>query len=245
MPAKPKSGWNTARNWVVGLTGVLLVVPALINAGADIYVAYNKLPRTETEKANVELFEKYFGKEPVARLPLPIKDGAVTYEVKFSVYDGGDVFVEYGEMTQWFPFPKRNANATAGLSPIPSAVAQDLSQLYGPYRQFDSIEGVMLIRTRHYASGATEQQIIDMRSGQIVNYNVTPPPVAAPPVEDLPPAAPFAGIDLEQRQGPAPSTGMATSCQSAAGPCLLFQPMASGAPCYCMTPTGPAYGQTR
>ncbi|WPC05472.1 hypothetical protein SBP02_01580 [Pseudomonas benzenivorans] len=246
MPATPKTNWSKARNWVVGLTGVLLVVPALINAGADIYVAYNQLPRTESERVNVELFKKYFGKEPVARLPLPIKDGPATYEVRFSVYDGGDVFVEYGEMTQWFPFPKREVERHSSLSLIPSAQAADLTHLYGPYQQFDHIDGVTLVRNRSYASGAHEQQIIDMRTGQIIDYDVAPAPTLPPPSppEGLPPVAPFAGIDLLQQQGPTPSADPATSCRSTAGPCLLLQPMASGLPCYCMTPLGPAYGQS-
>jgi len=245
MPVKPKTGWNKATQWIAGLTGVLLVIPALINSASDIYVAYNKLPRNEAERANVELFKKYFGKEPVAKIPLPIKNGPATYEVKFSVYEGGDVFVEYGEMTQWLPFPKQVSEPTAGLSLIPSAYAGDLSQLYGPYQQSDRADGVLLIRQRHYASGATEQQVIDMRTGQIVDNNITKAPVP-PPSETPAQVAPFAGIDLnEQRQLPSSSAASATSCSSPAGTCLLYQPMQSGLPCYCLTPTGPAYGQAQ
>ena len=69
-PDKDRSWANVVRSNVLAATGVLLVVPALLNAGYDIYAAAMKLPRTETERTNDALFRKYFNKPPVAVMPV-------------------------------------------------------------------------------------------------------------------------------------------------------------------------------
>ncbi len=61
--ARP-TDFDRARAWIAGLTGVLVVVPALINAGIDIYAAFAKLPKTEAERATVELFKKEHAVDP-------------------------------------------------------------------------------------------------------------------------------------------------------------------------------------
>lgn len=244
----PTSGWGKVTSWIVGLTGVLVVIPSLINAGIDIYKALRNIPRTKTEKANVELFQKYFGKKPLATWPpLPVKQGAAVYEVKFSVWEEGDVFVEYGGMTQWFPFPRPS---TAKLTLVSDAYAQDYSQLYGEYQQSDAIQGSFLIRNRQYANGADEQQVIDMRTGQIIKHTVSPQTNSSlqkSSQQNAPFAgkhiAPFAGIDLDAPkvvdQGAAP---IATRCITPLGECVMVQPIPLGAQCYCQTPNGPIIG---
>src|SRR5215831_7175778 len=52
--------------------------------------------RSESERINVELFKKYFNKQPVTVLPVPIKRSNGTVDVRFSIYDEGDVYVEIG-----------------------------------------------------------------------------------------------------------------------------------------------------
>ncbi len=239
---KSKSVWKKIKGCVVGLTGVLVVVPALINSGIDIYNTWKKIPRTEAERTNVELFKKYFGKSPKVTLPpTAIKHGQATYEVKLSIYDEGDIFVEYGKQTQWLPFPKPAPTTAATFSLMGTAHAQDLSVLYGPYRQKDSFKGYFLIRNRWYKSGATEQQVIDTRTGEIVSIDVTPPPSHRGSSQSI---APFAGIDLNAPQYDNQGVEqLAHNCISQAGVCQLFYPTLRGAQCYCMTAFGPAFGQ--
>ena len=117
--------WLKAKDWIVGLTAVLVVLPALINAGIDVYKAALNIPKTDAEQVNIELFKKYFNKPPVAAFRVPIKYSLGTAEAKFSIYEEGDVFVEYGSSSQWLlhfqnrlqkelrtflSFPKRSLN---------------------------------------------------------------------------------------------------------------------------------------
>lgn len=251
MPAKSQSPWDSAKKWIIGATGVLLVIPALVNAGIDVYKAWLNLPRTDSEKANVELFRKYVGKPPTATQPMQIKRDGVIYEVKFSIFDEGDIYVEYGKLTQWFPFPKASPTTISRLSPISSAYAQDLTKIYGPYQQQDKADGSNLQRQRSYANGAVEQMTIDMRTGQITKYSATPPVVTTPPpsTQQSNVIAPFAQIDLDKARlqtapAPAPTTPVvnATTCVIPKGSCILLQQTPRGTSCNCSTPYGAVPG---
>jgi hypothetical protein len=195
------------KGWIVGATGVLVVLPALINAGYDIYAAAVKLPKTEAEIANEELFRKYFNKQPVAAFPIPVKQNNGTVEVRFSIYDEGDVFVEFGRMTQWFRFPASKPNGSLPPSAlsmfISSAHAQPAiqTQAAGTYVQSDTMDGRLLVRERRYANGVREKTLLEPRSGTILQQSVMREPVgsgvpkpterAAPKTLQIPP------IDLD------------------------------------------------
>lgn len=241
--------WSKLTNWLVGLTSVLVVIPALINAGIDIYGAWNKIPRTESEKANLRLFQKYFGKQPIAAYPLPVKQGSAIQQVKFSIFEEGDVFVEYGSFTQWFPFPTQpEKRDSEGLAIISDAIAQDYSQAYGPYQQSDSLQGGNLLRQRAYQNGVNERQVIDTRTGRIVEQEITPPSGAIKPNDHSAGVAPFAGIDLDNpqlQQNAYSIPNKAKICITPAGSCYMVQPVTQGSPCFCTTPFGPMQGVSR
>ena len=80
------SPWLKTRNWIVGLTAVVVVLPSLINGGIDVYKALLSIPKTNAERANSELFKKYFNKSPVTVFPVPIKYSVGIVEAKFSIY---------------------------------------------------------------------------------------------------------------------------------------------------------------
>lgn len=103
-PEKP-TPFSHMKGWLTGLVGVLVVLPSLINAGLDVYSSLLKLPKTEAERVNEKLFRENFGKQPVATVPVPIKQNNGIVEVRFQIYEKGDVFVEFGSFSQWFPFP--------------------------------------------------------------------------------------------------------------------------------------------
>ncbi len=196
MTTHDGDGWSKITKAIVGLTGLLVVVPSLISSAIGIYDSVKKVPRNETERINVALFQKYFGKEPLSKIPpVNIKRNGENYQVQFDVYDEGDVFVKYGGRTQWFAFPGGSLpdNAASDFL-IMNANAGNMYQpeIFSPYQQQDRIEGGNLYRTRLYESGAQELQIIDMRSGIVLKRLITQPspPSGLPNAESPPPSPP-------------------------------------------------------
>lgn len=176
-PAAPEQATPFARLkvWITGLIGVLVVLPSLINAGLDVYSSLLKLPKTEAERINEKLFREYFGKQPVATVPVPIKQNNGMVEVRFAIYDKGDVFVEFGNFSQWFPFPNPDDSTKkpVGFSLMSSAFAEIQAptspQGMGRYQQTDQMQGEALRREKIYENGVIESQVIDTRSGDILD----------------------------------------------------------------------------
>ncbi len=176
------TGWSRIRNWIVGLTAVVVVLPALINGGIDVYKSVMNIPRTDAERINSELFEKHFNKPPVAVLPVSVKTDLGAVDMRLSIYGEGDIYVEYGSHTRWFPSPVQK---TASRSLISSAYAQvSISQgKTGEYRQVDTLVGNKIQRERYYSDGTKETYLIDRNTGAILNKTVvreSGPSAAAP-----------------------------------------------------------------
>lgn len=206
-PAEPVSYFTHLKLWVTGLLGVLVVLPSLINAGLDVYSSLLKLPKTEAERINEKLFREYFGKQPVATVPVPIKQNNGIVEVRFAIYDKGDVFVEFGSFSQWFPFPagQGEAKKPVSFSLMSSAYAQAPTsaspQGVGQYKQTDKIHGGALVREKIYENGVIENQVIDTRSGDILDSSArqTAQTLPALPASGAALAVPkVAPIDLDQ-----------------------------------------------
>jgi hypothetical protein len=171
--ASPKSN---LRALVARATGVLLVIPALINAGYDVYAAALKLPRTDAEKVNTEMFRKYFNKAPLATLPVPVKSSIGTVDARFAIYEEGEIYVEFGKLSQWFPFPHTDHPKRVEFSLFPSAFAQGFARVDLPGQgaiasQREAIRGGVLDRSRIYVDGTTEQRKIDLRSGSTLSVD--------------------------------------------------------------------------
>jgi hypothetical protein len=225
--------------WIAGLTSALVILPALINSGHDVYVSLRDLPRSDTERTNQELFRKYFNKQAVISLPLPIKHSLGTAEASISIYEEGDVLVEYGKRTQWFPFPMPK-EASSGFF-IGNAFAQENSASHGigPYRQTERMDGRILVRERSYDNGAVQQQRIDMRTGEISNRTTS----SAGAARTARQVAPIGVIDLEAKSSG--GSAQATQCSSQAGTCTLVRPAAKGAGCFCLTTHGSVAGRAQ
>ncbi len=170
--AAPTGVLGTARLRIIALTGVLVVVPALLNAGYDVYATVAQLPRSANERDNLDLFRKYFGKAPLVVNALPIRSTLGVKDVRFSVYEEGDVHVEFGDGSQWFKFAKVPPKASGLLSLFPSANAQTVppatAAAQSARRQIEHIEGGRLIRVRELPTGRAEEIHYDLRTGQIV-----------------------------------------------------------------------------
>ncbi|WGG53122.1 hypothetical protein [Rugamonas sp. DEMB1] len=266
----PASGFDRIRGWVIGLTGVLVVLPALLNGGLDIYAALAKLPKTESERLNVELFKKYFNKQPVAAFPVPIRRTDGTVEVRFSVFDEGDIFVEFGKFTQWFPFPK-NETAGVGLSFLGLAHAEQTSKMrgLGQYKQQEAYDASgNVVRERQWENGVREWQRLNPRTGDILEKKVTRVPAtgAAKPADEPSAGAnagasevnkratlsQFAPIDLEallNAPRPVPNTAKAakqgSSCVTPSGSCGLLYPLPPDSACSCENAYGSVAGRSK
>jgi len=207
-PTLPPLKFERAKKWIAGLTGVIVVLPALVNGGVDVYTSIRNLPTTESERHNVELFQKYFNKEPVFSFPIPVKRNDATLEANFSVYEEGDVFVEYGRFTQWFPFPNA-AMKTTSISPITIAHAADDAAVTqglrgsGAFRESNSrLGGDLVLRERVYQNGVTERQTINARTGVIIQSSNIPTPPGTTQVKKPSPGhamkSRFETIDLDK-----------------------------------------------
>jgi len=231
------SNWNKSVNWITGLTSVLLVIPALIYSGIGIYDVLQDIPQTESEKLNKSLYQKYFGKQPLQVIPIPIKKDSATYQVQFSIYNEGDIFIEYGDMTQWFPFPTIIAQSNFSFSPISIAYASDnMAHPTGKFTLSDELDGAILIRSKIYESGAKVQQSINIRTGKIIDSKL----IKVGDIEDteIESVAPFAVIDLNEINSKQKKFSKAKNCITFNGKCTLLQNIPKGELCYCVIPSG-------
>ena len=177
--------WIKIRNWIVGLTAVLVVLPSLIIAGIDIYKSLLNVPRTQSERINAELFKKYFNRTPLITVPVPINNKIGKIDMKLSIYEAGDIFAEYGDYSQWFPFPLQKS---ASLSIISTAYAQSPppTQRAGEYTQVDKLKGNKIERERYYSDGIKETYTININTGQILNKTITPDTPQPSSISNLP-----------------------------------------------------------
>ncbi|MDP1992327.1 MAG: hypothetical protein Q8K00_15060 [Syntrophales bacterium] len=166
--------WSKIKGWIVGITAILVVIPALINAGLDVYNSGMNIPKTQKERTNSDMFKKYFNKHALATVPVPIKTAQGTVDMRLSIYDAGDIFVEYGNDSQWFPFPLQQRMAVVQF--ISSAYAGQPSpppKGTGQYTQSDKLVGNTIERTRSYGDGTKEVYTININTGEILNQKKT------------------------------------------------------------------------
>lgn len=240
-PIEAKSQFEVVKSWIVGLTGVFLVIPALVNGGIDIYSSWQKLPKTKAEQLNEVLFKKYFKKQPVAAFPVPIKQSNGTVEVKFSVYDEGDVYVEFGDFYQWFPFPGTDKKTVASFLIVDTAIAQEQPQLrgFGRFQQSEQFTGANISRERLYENGVIERSTLNPKTGAILESSTSktlPPDISPPPSE----VSRFAPIDLDaaHTSNSQQSDRVASICITQVGTCQMISAIPIGSHCVCYNAMG-------
>jgi hypothetical protein len=177
---------KTTRGIITGLVAVLVVLPSLFNAFIDVYISFFNIPKSINEHNNQQLFQEHFQEKPINSGMNIIKTASGNLSMKISIYRNGDIFVEYGDYSQWFPYrpPKDNKpKSTSWL--ISNAFAEDAPTLLSPcevarqgvqsnmsattsYLLRDLRQGEYLIRERTYADGCKETLSINTSTGQIV-----------------------------------------------------------------------------
>jgi hypothetical protein len=152
--------------WIAGITAVLIVIPALINAGSDIYASILKIPRSDTERANKALFEKHFGKAPLFHGDVPVKTEIGLVNMVLEVHEGGDIFVRYGKHSQWFPCPLviQEKSSLFGNNAYAEYLAMQQTNPNANY-QYDTMLGSKIQRELYFQDGTKETYLIDLRTG--------------------------------------------------------------------------------
>jgi hypothetical protein len=119
---------ETVTGKIVGATAIIAASTGLINGGMDLYKSILKIPDNSYDRINAELFSKHFNKTPIVSQPVQIKSSSLSIDMLLQVYDGGDVFVRYGDFQQWLPFKKPKIAAFSIFSTAFAQTPEDLAQ---------------------------------------------------------------------------------------------------------------------
>ncbi len=166
-----KEWLKTTRGIIMSITAVIVVLPALINAFYDVYETALQIPEGIKERHNKALFEKHFQESPIFTKPMVINTGPAEMEMNIDIYENGDIFVRYGEYSQWFPI-NPDEIAFAG-SFFRSTYAQAAIRPEGNYKQLEWTEGKNIVQRRRYENGVIETIKFNRNTGKIVERTVT------------------------------------------------------------------------
>ena len=173
--------------------------PLLINAGADIIAEIRKLPKSESEKVNVVLFKRHFGKDPLHRGEIPIKTKLGTVNMELEVHNGGDIFVRYGDRSQWFHSPMTKVASAPSIIGAAHAEPRRI-RLAGTFKQFDSRKKGSILRHRYYSTGRTETYVINPATGQWSKSTSPAVQHRPPPPKPAVPTFTYPAIDLTKKK---------------------------------------------
>jgi len=168
------SGW---KNTALAFVALLVVIPSIINAIGDIWASFENLPNGVKETINAELFKKHFQEDPESSKQIEIKSEIATLAMSVDIYKNGDIFVDYGQYTQWLPFEyQQTANFSFDL--IKSANAWSIKhKTYNIQQQVEAetqsvrhkpISNGEVERIRTLSDGSVEKQIININTGKVV-----------------------------------------------------------------------------
>lgn len=170
-------------NWkstVAALVALLILVPSVINGINDIWVAWRNLPIGDKEKINSQLFKKHWKESPIHTKQIIIEGKNGKEPITVDVYENGDILVDYGRLTQWFPYSSLVAKedfhlvnkAYAGFfnkitRSIKSPIAKSIKNVINTDKTVE--------RTRSFEDGSKEVQIININTGEIISSkNIEP-----------------------------------------------------------------------
>ncbi len=187
---KPKTMLAKLENWkmmLIAFVALLVVVPSLVNAIADIAAAYSGRFRNP----NARMWEKHFSHQPIHSTAIPVQSAAVTYELGIDVYADGDILVQYGKWTKWLPFVQAQQGQAGSpiLSLVSTAYAgwSDFRDIVtkGKYVQQTAVKKKTVTRERTYADGHKEILTIDLKTGEVLDRKVILKPLTPEQVRQI------------------------------------------------------------
>jgi hypothetical protein len=158
--------WTRTKAWIAGLTGVLIGVPALVNAGWDVLVAVRNLPRTAEEREQQDLYKRYFNEQPLGTYEIPVKTASAVLTYRLRIYSE-HIFSQFGDRALWFPIAAPTLKSTAWF---PSAHAQESTgpSPTGAYVIQNRYEKGVLVIEQLYADGTVSRLKLDPNTGRIL-----------------------------------------------------------------------------
>lgn len=164
---------------ITALLGLLVVLPSVINAITDIYVAWQGLPIGNQEKINSRLFQAHFKENPINSQQLMVKGQTGASAMTLDVFQNGDVFINYGENVQWFPYQDLQL-AESGFSFISAAYAdwyvEPTTKQSNQTLEADSVKvesryisKTEIERVRYLSDGSKIKQVINVNTGRIIS----------------------------------------------------------------------------
>lgn len=186
------AGWlKTTEGIITSIIAILVVIPSMINAVVDVYVTILDIPSSLPEQNNQRLFKAHFEESPAHTGVGTIRTERGDLNVKLNVYENGDIYIEYGKFSQWFPFDPesvapeegesvgwlmRSAYAEVATALSPCEVVQneegdDKPQLamHRYIQQENQVKTGKLQRVRIYDDGCKETLFVEINSGKILS----------------------------------------------------------------------------
>lgn len=169
-PVSKKAGDFLAKikTKIVGITSVLVVVPALLNAGLDIYNRIHEIPASEGERTNIKLYTDNFGKTPILKENVSWEGAAGKVTMELEVHEGGDILVRYGNSSQWLKSPVHES--VSAFEIFSSAYAQD-TRADGEkaiYKR-ETMKGKTITLELFFEDGSKETRTVNKRTGRWSN----------------------------------------------------------------------------
>ncbi len=174
---KLKEIFNSWEKSALALVAFLVVIPSIINAAGDVWVSVQNLPIGNKQKVNAAMFEDHFNETPAASERIDVENDLGTLTIAIDVYENGDIFIHYGQFTQWFPFQNREVIAAKfNLGLFASALARadknanykDSRQTTFPKIQYRKASKTAIERISTLEDGAVEKILIDVNSGEVM-----------------------------------------------------------------------------
>ena len=177
-------------NWKTILTSfvaVLVIVPSVLNSVTDIWVAWNDLPIGEKEKINSMLFKNHWKENPVHSKQLIVEIEKGKTPITLDIYRNGDIFIDYGRFTQWFPYKDIEITSN-NFHLIPTIQAGFFSKFTRQLKTVNALPTKVtnekksnneVVRSKTLSDGSIERQVININTGKVKSHEVIPAPVSS------------------------------------------------------------------
>lgn len=125
QPGNDEFGTGKIKKILLGIVGILVVIPSLINAGTDIYHSIMNSPIGGSEVINTNLMKNHWEEQALFKKDIEIKRDSVAKVLKLRVYENADIWVKYGSQEQWLASSDGEKTSVMEISLVGNAFADD------------------------------------------------------------------------------------------------------------------------